>query len=839
MFESSLTILLIDDDEDDCFITGEILGDMLSLKVGLDWANNVSAAYQKLAEKHYDLVFVDYRLGATTGIEILRELKKVQDTPVILLTGQGTPELEQKAITLGAQDYLIKGQFNADQLQRTIVYSIERHRSQQNLELYKRALDSSYNGIVIADATKVDLPIIYANKSFERITGYALEEVVGRNCRFLQGDIKDEKANALIRSALQEKRECHVILRNLRKDGSMFWNNLFLAPVPDERGNIQYYIGVQNDISDQKKYEAQLEYNANHDALTGLPNRVLLEDRLTQSCQVSRRYHRSVAVMFIDLDGFKLVNDSLGHNVGDLLLVEVVGRILKQIRPGDTCARIGGDEFVVVLSDLAHEEDVVLVAERILHAINQQFEINGEEIQLSASIGITLSDGKIEEPMELIQQADNAMYRAKKLGHNTFQWYSKDLNRAVGKTLVLRNQIQKALHSSDFLVYFQPQIDARTGSVVGLEALLRWPQGGDSDFISPSEFIPVAEESGQIVPLSLWVFEQSCLFNKSLQDRKIAELVVTVNVSSTHFQRSNFVSSVEDILKSTGLDPRYLELEITETVLFDNSDLAIHKLKQLKDLGVQISIDDFGTGFSSLNYLKRLPIDKIKIDRSFIQDIISDQHDAAITKGIITMAHLLGLKVIAEGVETKSQVSFLARYFCDEFQGYHFAHPMPSEKVEQYLMDFKSGNDKIDSENQLYKRSILILDDEDNILSALNRLLRKDNLNIYTANNAEKAFEILAMHEIQVVLSDQRMPTMNGTEFLKIVKDLYPETIRMVLSGYTDLRSVTEAINSGAIYKFLTKPWNEQELRNEIKYAFLQHERNSAERRSQADASSK
>lgn len=832
----TVQILLIGD-KDDCLSTGDILGEITSFQLCLDWAADFSTAHQKLILNHYDLVLFDYTLSSASCIEKLRQLKQFQDTPVILLTGEDTQEPQQKAMTLGARDYLVKGQFNVDQLQKTIVYSIERYEFVKNLQLYKRALDSSYNGILIADATKADFPIIYANKSFERITGYALEEVVGRNCRFLQGDIKDEKANAVMRGALQEKKECHVILRNFRKDGSPFWNSLFLSPVADESGRIQYYIGVQNDISDQKKYETQLEYNTNHDALTGLPNRVLLEDRLTQSCQVSHRHHRHVAVLFIDLDGFKLVNDSLGHHTGDLLLVEVAGRIQKQIRPGDTCARIGGDEFVVVLSDLLHEEDIVLVAERILHAINQQFEIDAEEIQLSASIGITSCDGNVEEPMALIQQANSAMYRAKQTGHNTFQWYSKELNRSVGKALVLRNKIQKALISNEFLIYFQPQIDARTGTVTGLEALLRWPQGGDSDFISPAEFIPVAEDSGQIVPLSLWVFEQSCLFNKSLQDRHIAELVVAVNVSSTHFQRANFVSSIEQILKNTGLEPRYLELEITETVLFDNSDLAIHKLKQLKDMGVQISIDDFGTGFSSLNYLKRLPIDKIKIDRSFIKDVISDQHDAAITKGIITMAHLLGLKVIAEGVETKSQVSFLARCLCDEFQGFHFSYPMPTDQVERYLMEFKSGSGKVGKVSHDYKRSILILDDEDNILSALQRLLRKDNLHILTADSAEKAFELLAMHDVQVVLSDQRMPAMNGTDFLKTVKELYPETIRIVLSGYTDLRSVTEAINSGAIYKFLTKPWNEHELRNEIKQAFLQYERDSADKRSEINAS--
>lgn len=931
MIEQIFKLLLIDDDEDDWLITRDLLADMPVLRVELDWCSSAQDAYQLLKQNKYDLLLVDYRLGAVTGVELIEKLRQLSsEVPVILLTGQGSVELESKAIELGAADYLVKGELSADQLQRTLRYAIDRHKVQQSLaekerrfyqlmldsrdalmvlddqsqiqfanpsaetllgasvntgnrlpfalpevagdlfelaveidgdtktlevqvsntqwqesimrllslrdvtarkeaaeklHLYKRALDSSYNGIIIADARLPDLPVVYVNKSFERITGYQAIEVMGKNCRFLQGDIRDEKASLLIRQAIAEQKECHVLLKNIRKDGSAFWNSLYLAPVPDDDGKIHYYIGVQNDVSEQKRHEAELEYNANHDLLTGLPNRALLQDRLRQSCQVSSRYQRSVGVMFIDLDGFKLVNDSLGHSTGDRLLVEVANRISHQIRPGDTLARIGGDEFVAVLSDLAHEEDIVLIADRILEAMNQLFVIEQHEIHLSASIGITVSDGKLDEPMQLIQQADIAMFRAKQLGHNNYQWFSKELNNTVGKQLALRNQIQKALAAEEFELYYQPQIDARSGNVIALEALLRWPQAGENRFISPVEFIPIAEETGQIVPLSLWVFEQACHYIKTLLAKGMTDLVIAVNVSSTHFQRGNFVGSVEDILKRTALPPRHLELEITETVLFDNSESAIYKLGQLKALGVKISIDDFGTGFSSLNYLKLLPIDKIKIDRSFIQDIVSDQRDAAISKAIIAMAHLLGLKVIAEGVETESQVAFLRKSLCDEYQGYYFARPMPVNELEPFLVNYQQHAHKVTGEAETERQTLLLLDDEENILHALVRLLRRDNYQILTATTAEKAFELLALHDVQVILSDQRMPQMNGTEFLKRVKDLYPETIRIVLSGYTDLRSVTEAINSGAIYRFMTKPWNDVELRQEIQQAFVQYEK--------------
>lgn len=823
MLSNNLRVLLVDDDEDDCFIITELAEEMPSLRINITWAADADAALACLGAEEFDVLLVDYLLTDITGIELLARLKKTKNVPIVLLTGQGSQDLENKAIHSGAADYLIKGQFSAEQLQRCLRYAVDRHKASQSLYLYKHALDASYNGVIIADAMSEDMPIVYVNKSFKRITGYSEADVIGKNCRILQDESVGSVSRQLIRDAIKAKTECHLVIQNVRKDGTLFWNNLYLSPVTDESGQVNFYIGIQNDITEQKRYEAELEFSASHDLLTGLPNRALLQDRLTQSCQTSSRHGRRVAVLFVDLDGFKLVNDSLGHAVGDRLLIQVAGRISNQVRPGDTVARLGGDEFIVVLADVAHEEDVAQIAGRILEDINQVFEIDIHEIHLTASIGISLCDGSLKEPMQLIQQADLAMYRAKALGHNTYQWFSQELDKAVGRQLNLRNLIQKALVNKEFQLYYQPQIDARTGRVIALEALLRWPQPDGCAMMMPSEFIPVAEASGQIVPLSVWVFEQACRFNHQLQQSGIAEVVIAVNVSSTHFQRTDFVATIENVLHKSGMCAQYLELEITENVLFDHSELAIHKLEQLKALGVRISIDDFGTGFSSLNYLKRLPIDKIKIDRSFIHEIIRDHHDAAITQAIINMAHLLGLRVIAEGVESEAQLAFLNKTLCDEYQGFYFARPMPAGDIKAFLTAFSHSPQAKETAQQ---RTILLLDDEKNILHALVRLLRKDGYNIVCANNAEEAFELLAMNNVQVVLSDQRMPQMNGTEFLKVVKELYPHTVRLVLSGYTDLKSVTDAINSGAIYKFITKPWNDVELRNEIRQAFLQSEKN-------------
>lgn len=697
----------------------------------------------------------------------------------------------------------------------------ERKESETQLHLFKRSLEASYNGVVIVDALSHDLPIIYVNPAFERITGYVQSEVMGKNCRFLQGDERDPLLVEEVRRGLVQARDVHVVLRNYRKDGALFWNDLYISPILSEQGVITHFVGVLNDITEKKRYENELSFNVSHDVLTGLPNRALLEDRLRQGCKIAQRYQRRLAVMFIDLDGFKPINDSMGHDFGDLILVEVARRMSEQVRPGDTVARMGGDEFIVLLPDLACEKDVLPVAERMISNISRPYRVRGVDLHVTASIGISLSDGSIEEPEQLIRQADLAMYKAKQEGRNNFQWYTRDLNLLVSERVNLRNELQKAIEAEDFELYYQPQFDGRSGRIVGMEALLRWhhPQRG---FISPEEFIPVAEDTGQIIPLNLWVLDTACRQVKQLGERGVAVPSVAVNISSVQFQRSNFVETIQAVLQKHDLNAGQLELEITETVLLNNADRAIETLQRIKALGVRIVIEDFGAGFSSLNYLKRLPIDKVKIDHAIVKDVISDRHDAAITQGIISMAHHLQLAVIAEGVETESQVAFLMKSHCDAFQGYYFAKPMPFAEVESMfgkrMLVHESALGQSATEGR--EPTILLLDDEENILRALNRVLRRDGYRILMATRAQDAFELLAKHHVQVIISDQRMPEMSGTEFLSRVKDLYPETIRIVLSGYTDLKSVTDAINQGAIYKFLTKPWDDEQLRQIITQAF-------------------
>jgi len=692
--EHPLRLLLIEDDEDDFLIIRDLLREAGNLHYVLDWVDSFERGLSALDSAAHDLFLIDYRLGADSGLELVRHAgERGMAQPVILLTGQDDSELDARALALGASDYLVKGQFDGRLLGRSIRYALERASASRHLglsnsraSLLQRCVEASYNGVIIADAQNPQHPIIYTNPAFERITGYRSAEVLGRNCRFLQGSETRQPAVAEIQRNLALQHEVHVVVRNYRKDGSAFWNDLYIAPVPDERGVVTHFIGVQNDISERKRFESELAYNASHDVLTGLPNRSLLEDRLEQGCQIARRYAREMAVMLIDLDGFKPINDALGHAVGDKVLVEVAQRMAAQIRPGDTLARLGGDEFVVLLPDLAQREDALQVAERLVRCIARPYRFNELELHVTASLGITVSDGEIEQPMRLIQEADLAMYQAKQHGRNNYQWYTEHLNQEVSERMTLRNELQKAIASMDFELYYQPQIDARSGAVLGCEALLRWPHA-ERGMISPLQFIPVAEDTGQIIPLSQWVLETACRQHRQLLDSGLACGPVAVNISAVHLQRGSFLQTVRNALHSSGLPPHLLELEITESVLLENAARAIELLHEVKQLGVSLALDDFGTGYSSLSYLKELPIDKVKIDRSFIRELISDPRDAAITQGIIVTAHRLDLWVVAEGVESAEQADFLARSQCDAFQGYLYAKPMPFAELQAYLQE--------------------------------------------------------------------------------------------------------------------------------------------------------
>jgi diguanylate cyclase (GGDEF)-like protein/PAS domain S-box-containing protein len=552
------------------------------------------------------------------------------------------------------------------------------------LRLQSRALDASVNAILITGPAEGGNVIEYVNPAFKRITGYDPAEVIGQDCRLLQRDDRDQDGIAAIRQALAANREVSAVLRNYRKDGALFWNQLYVAPVPNPDGETTHHIGVINDVTALIRYQEQLEYQANYDGLTRLPNRNLLRDRLQHALVVAQRHQNGVAVVFIDLDGFKNVNDSLGHSVGDRLLAVVADRLARCARATDTVARHGGDEFVVVLSDTSDEQSLIAWMERVRASISEPVWLDGTELYVGCSMGASLFPQDGEDAETLMKKADLAMYRAKDMGRNTFQFYQPEMNASAGARMNLERRLRRALRDNEFLLHYQPQVDINSGQIVGVEALVRWrdPEVG---LVPPSSFIPVAEESGLIGPLSEWVLREACRQNKAWQDEGLPPARVSVNLSARHFQQRNVAKLVKQVLAETGLEPQYLELELTESTIMRNAEEAVTMLNELHALGIGLAIDDFGTGYSSLSYLKRFPVDRLKIDRSFVSDIGVSNDDETITSAIIALAHSLKMQVIAEGVETSAQLDFLKERACDEMQGFFFAKPLPRDAIPGML----------------------------------------------------------------------------------------------------------------------------------------------------------
>ncbi|HTH44742.1 MAG TPA: EAL domain-containing protein [Oxalicibacterium sp.] len=556
---------------------------------------------------------------------------------------------------------------------------------QQDLALRNRAIEASANPIVIVDASAENQPLIYVNSAFEAITGYTSEEAVGRNCNFLQRSDYDQPELEKLRDAIRERRSVSVLLRNYRKDGSLFLNQLYIAPVTDEQHDeVRYFVGVLYDVTQIRRYQEDLERQANYDALTGLANRNLLHERTQQALSQARRYGHLLTVVFIDIDNFKLVNDSMGHSAGDELIVTVAERLRVCVRDGDTVARIGGDEFVLVLVNQNFEDANLQIMKRIQDEMAQPVLIRGQALVVTCSMGLARFPEDGADCESLLANADVAMYRAKSRGRNNFQFYAKEMNAKAGDRLSLESDLWHALENNELTLNYQPQIDMRSGRIIGMEALIRWnhPKRG---LIPPMEFIPAAECNGLIIPIGRWVLETACRQSLQLVSEGFAPMRVAVNLSARQLSQRGFVESVHEVISSTGIDPEYLELEVTESMVMQNVDEAVGILGRLNEMGVQLSLDDFGTGFSSLAYLKRFPIDRLKIDQSFIRHCDKDRDDAIISQTIIALAHGLKIKVIAEGVETAAHLNFLKENNCDEGQGYFISRPLPFEQLRALL----------------------------------------------------------------------------------------------------------------------------------------------------------
>ncbi|MCK9284172.1 MAG: EAL domain-containing protein [Rhodocyclaceae bacterium] len=847
-------LLIVDDMPENLALLGEIL---CAANYRVRAANSGLAALRYAAQEPMPaLILLDVMMPEMDGYEVLRRLREdpaTRDIPVIFLTALDDASDLVKGLRLGAADYVTKpiqpevvlarvrtqldaysarewlkdkNAFLEAEVVRRVAENLrlreEGERARETLNRQRELiLTSTVEGIFGVDSGGI---INFINPAAAAMLGYGREELIGCNAHEIFFRTQPTPADACEACPLKVVYRNSIAIRGREelfrcKDGTALTLEFSCTPIV-ENGQPNGAVVVLQDISERKRYLEQLERKSNFDDLTGLPNRNLLNDRLAHAIARCRKEGATVLVMTINLDRFKSINDSLGHAVGDKVLQEVAHRLVKRARKMDTLARLDGDDFVLV-TEASEKRTAPHLAQIMLELLTPPFEIEGRELFLTGSLGIALFPKDGEDGDTLLRNSAAAMYRAKAVGGNRFHFYAAEMNARSLERLEMENGLRRAIDRGELVLHYQPQLSLRTGEIIGAEALVRW-QHPERGLVMPGEFIALAEECGLIVPLGDWVLRDACTQNKAWQDAGLPPVTVAVNMSARQFVAQDVVKLAGAILAETGLDAHYLELELTESVVMADAEAFIQATEDLKGLSITLSIDDFGTGFSSLNYLKRFAIDRLKIDQSFVRDITHDPNSASIALAVISLAHSLKLSAIAEGVETEAQLSFLRRRDCDEMQGYYFSRPVPAEAFEQLLRERRKLEFAVDA--PLPNRTLLLVDDEASILSALKRLFRREGYTILTAAGGEEGLELLASNEIGAVISDARMPQMSGGEFLGKVREMYPDVVRMMLSGYTDLKSVTNAVNRGELFCFLTKPWDDNELLETVRDAFRHYE---------------
>ena len=688
-----LSVLLVEDDEDDVLLTRSILGRIEGTRYHVDWARSLEDVEIVLDEKAHDVYLVDYRLGAATGLDVARTvLTRERHTPVLMLTGHFDRDVDVRAAELGISDYLVKGEIDPPSLERSIRYAITHQRALRALadseERYALATAGANDGLWDWDLKSDRL---YLSARWKGMLGYEATELRDEPAEWL------DRVHAADRQRVQQALRAHLHGRAAHfecehrvrgKDGRYRWmlaRGLAVRGIDDRPTRIA---GSQTDITERKRAESQLQHDALHDALTGLPNRVLFGDRLEHALRRTLRRESGptgrAAVLFLDLDRFKLVNDSLGHLVGDRLLVGVARRLESALRPGDTVARLGGDEFIILLEDVRDRDEAEHVADRILDTLNAPFLIDERELYLSASIGIALPPGDAT-PGEVIRDADAAMYRAKAEGKGRHAMFDTALHEQAVARLDLETRLRQgltieSLKGDGLQVAYQPIVHADTGRLAGFEALARW-HADDGSVIGPELFIPIAEETGLIHPLGRLVLREACR-QLTIWRRRDPSLTMSVNISGRQLLDALYVHEVAEALADHDLSPDALRLEITETEAAADPEAVRQALQAIHErLGVRAHLDDFGTGASSLTFLRGFPGDALKIDRSFVLAMHNDEGAFQIVKAILGLAHNLGMKVIAEGVETHSQLHVLRGLGCELVQGFLLAEPLSAAEA--------------------------------------------------------------------------------------------------------------------------------------------------------------
>jgi diguanylate cyclase (GGDEF)-like protein/PAS domain S-box-containing protein len=788
-------------------------------------------------ENGYDIIILDLHMPGMSGFEVMKALRPLEPEgylPVLVVTAQ--PDQKQAALDAGARDFVSKPFDPLEVLTRIRnlleVRLMQREASRYNaileqtvrertaeLQRFRSAMDATADAIILFDSA--DMRVVDMNEGACRMLGYSRHELLGQDPEHVGLAGKEAlQQYALVHAneAIQVRAPELIETELLRQDRNSVPVELYWQLQQDGDPRHRTLICVARDISERRQAEERLLHMAHYDSLTGLPNRTLFYRTLGESIELAQDKDWSIVVLFIGLDRFKSVNDSLGGALGDELLREFSNRLVQCVRIRDTVGRLGGDEFGLILTMTRDQQDAVLVAAEIREALREPFLLDGHPATLTASIGIAMYPDDATDPETLVKFADTAMGRAKDAGRDCYRFFTAGMNTQVLARMDLEIALRKALDEEELELFFQPKVNLHSGHLSGAEALLRWNRPGYG-VVTPAEFVSVLEDTGLIVRVGSWILNAACRQIAAWIASPVGKVCVAVNVASRQFMEGDLVQEVKNLLERYSIPPDLLELEMTESALMSNAERTISILTTLKDMGIKIAIDDFGTGYSSLAYLQRFPIDKLKIDIAFVRDITTNPNDAAIALAIISMAHSLKLRVIAEGVESRPQLEYLRRNRCDEIQGYYFSRPLNAGDMGELVESGKSlPPDPNLAEPEV--RTLLIVDDDVNVLSSLHRLLRRDGYRILTAVSPQEGFELLALHPVQVVVCDQRMPLMSGTEFLSKVKEMYPDTIRIILSGYTSLEAMLDSINRGAIYRFYTKPWDDAELRDNIRLAF-------------------
>jgi diguanylate cyclase (GGDEF)-like protein/PAS domain S-box-containing protein len=682
-------ILLVEDNPGDARLLREMIREEGSRDTELTHVECMRDAENHLAERTVDIILLDLGLPDVQGLEAVRRARiAAPRVPLVVLTGLDDQSLAIQALQDGAQDYLVKGQIETRGLLRALRYAIERKIMEEILFVEKERAQVTLN--CIGDAvicTGVSGNITFLNLVAERMTGWSSQEATGRPMaevfRILDSTSRETISNPA-EMAVGQNRTVHLpsncIL--IRRDRIEIPIEDSVAPIHNREGKVTGAVIVFRDVSAALAMARQMAYSAQHDFLTGLPNRMLLNDRVSQAITFALRHMKKVAVLFLDLDGFKHINDSLGHPIGDKLLQSVAKRLVDCVRGSDTVSRQGGDEFVVLLSEVEQSGDAAITARRMLQAVAEAHSIDQHDLHVTTSIGLSVYPDDGPDAETLVKNADIAMYQAKENGRQSYQFFKPAMNVRAVERQSIEESLRRALERQEFSLHYQPKVNLKTGEITGAEALIRWthPTRGP---LSPAQFIPVAEDCGLILPIGNWVLREACKQARAWVDVGLPLGTMAVNISTMEFRDDRFLDGVSAILKETGLDPGSLEL--TESVLMKRAESTESILKTLRARGVQLAVDDFGTGYSSLSYLRKFPIDALKINQSFVHQITTDPDETGIVTEIISMGRSLKLRVIAEGVETQKQLEFLQAHQCEEAQGYYFGRPVTPQQFARLL----------------------------------------------------------------------------------------------------------------------------------------------------------